>query len=37
MLHHAIDSRGILVQDVLAIEFDGDGGAVIHAAAKPAG
>lgn len=37
MLFHAIDSRSILVQDVLAIEFDDDGGAVIYAAAKPSG
>lgn len=37
MLFHAVDSRNILVQDVLAIEFDDDGGAVIYAAARPAG
>lgn len=37
MLFHALDSRSILIQDVLAIEFDEEGGAVIYAAAKPAG
>jgi hypothetical protein len=37
MLFHAIDSRNILMRDVLAIEFDDDGGAVIYAATKPAG
>ncbi|MFC3642743.1 hypothetical protein [Aquibium oceanicum] len=36
MLFHAIDSRSILVDDVLAIEFDDAKGAVIYAAAKPA-
>ncbi|RST87245.1 hypothetical protein EJC49_06410 [Aquibium carbonis] len=37
MLFHAIDSRSILIQDVLAIEFDDDGGAVIYAAGRPSG
>jgi len=37
MLFHAIDSRNILIQDVLAIEFDDEGGAVIYAAGRPAG
>jgi hypothetical protein len=38
MLFHAIDSRQILMRDVLAVEFDGANGVVIYAAAqKPAG
>lgn len=37
MLFHAIDSRNILIQDVLAIEFDDNGGATVYAAARPAG
>ncbi len=38
MLFHAIDSRQILPQDVLAVEFDDANGVVIYAAAvKPAG
>lgn len=38
MLFHAIDSRQILPQDVLAVEFDGSNGVVIYAAAaKPGG
>lgn len=37
MLFHAVDSRSILIQDVLAIEFDEDGGAIIYAAARPDG
>jgi hypothetical protein len=37
MLFHAIDSRQILPQDVLAVEFDDANGVVIFAAAKPAG
>lgn len=38
MLFHAIDSRQILPQDVLAVEFDDAHGVVIFAAAvKPAG
>ncbi len=36
MLYHAIDSRQILPQDVLAVEFDDANGVVIYAAAKPA-
>ena len=35
MLFHAIDSRQILLRDVLAVEFDGNA-VVIYAAAKPA-
>jgi hypothetical protein len=34
MLFHAIDSRQILVRDVLAVEFDGEAAAVIYAAAR---
>jgi hypothetical protein len=34
MLYHAIDSRQVLVRDVLAVEFDG-AGVLIYAAAKP--
>lgn len=37
MLFHAIDSRQILVRDILAVEFDDSNGVVIYAAAKPAG
>lgn len=37
MLFHAIDSRNILPKDVLGIEFDEARGAVIYAAARPAG
>jgi hypothetical protein len=38
MLFHAIDSRQILMRDVLAIEFQGQDAVVIYAAAqKPAG
>ena len=38
MLFHAIDSRQILMRDVLAVEFDDTNGVVIYAAAqKPAG
>jgi hypothetical protein len=36
MLFHAIDSRNILPQDVLGIEFDDARGAIIYAAARPA-
>lgn len=36
MLYHAIDSRQVLVRDVLAVEFE-DAGVVIYAAAKPPG
>ncbi|MBL8576980.1 MAG: hypothetical protein JNK47_07125 [Mesorhizobium sp.] len=37
MLFHAVDSRQILMRDVLAVEFDDSNGVVIFAAAKPAG
>lgn len=38
MLFHAIDSRQILMRDVLAVEFQNDNTVVIYAAAqKPAG
>ena len=36
LLYHAINSKNILIQDVLAIEFDGDKNMIIFAAAKPA-
>lgn len=36
MLYHAIDSRQVLIRDVLAVDFDGSNGIVIYAAAKPA-
>tara|TARA_R110002020_G_scaffold145996_3_gene320414 strand:+ start:4611 stop:5105 length:495 start_codon:yes stop_codon:yes gene_type:complete len=36
LLYHAINSKDVLIQDVLAIEFDGDKNMVIFAAAKPA-
>ena len=37
MLFHAIDSREVLVRDILAVDFDGSNGVVIYAAArKPA-
>lgn len=35
MLYHAIDSRQVLVRDVLAVDFDGSSSVVIYAAAKP--
>ncbi|MVA96727.1 hypothetical protein GN330_05635 [Nitratireductor sp. CAU 1489] len=35
MLYHAIDSRSVMVKDVLAVEFDGQNGATVFAAAKP--
>lgn len=35
MLFHAIDSRQVLVDDVLAVAFDGTERVVIYAAAKP--
>lgn len=35
MLFHAIDSRRILPQDVLGVEFDAANGVVIYVAAKP--
>lgn len=37
MLYHALDSRQILMRDVLAVEFDDQNGVIIYAAAKPAG
>ncbi len=37
MLFHAIDSRQILSQDVLAVSFDGEHRATIYTTAKPAG
>ncbi|KJS09083.1 MAG: hypothetical protein VR78_16905 [Hoeflea sp. BRH_c9] len=36
LLYHAINSKNVLIQDVLAIEFDGEKNLVIFAAAKPA-
>lgn len=36
MLYHAIDSRQVLIRDVLAVDFDDANGIVIYAAAKPA-
>lgn len=35
LLYHAINSRNILITDVVGIEFDGDKHVVIFAAAKP--
>lgn len=35
LLYHAINSKNVLINDVLAIEFDGDKRVVIFAAAKP--
>lgn len=37
MLFHAIDSRQILLQDVLAVAFDGSDSVTIYTTAKPAG
>lgn len=37
MLFHALDSRQVLMRDVLAVEFDDKNGVIIYAAAKPAG
>lgn len=37
MLFHAIDSRQILMQDVLAVAFDGEQSVTIYTAGKPAG
>lgn len=37
MLFHAIDSRQILLTDVVAVAFDGDEVAIIYTTAKPAG
>jgi hypothetical protein len=36
MLYHAIDSRQVLIRDILAVDFDDDNRIVIYAAAKPA-
>ncbi|MBC7281111.1 hypothetical protein [Hoeflea sp.] len=36
LLYHAINSKDVLIKDVLAIEFDGEKNLVIFAAAKPA-
>ncbi len=35
MLYHALDSRQVLVKDILAVEFDNANGVLIYAAAKP--
>ncbi|HWK67732.1 MAG TPA: hypothetical protein VNS34_22645 [Rhizobiaceae bacterium] len=35
MLYHAIESRQVLLRDVLAVDFDGSNSVVIYAAAKP--
>jgi hypothetical protein len=35
MLFHALDSRNILIEDVLALDFDDERGVVIYTAAKP--
>ena len=35
MLFHAVDSRQVLVKDILAVEFDHANGILIYAAAKP--
>lgn len=35
MLYHAIDSRQVLIRDVLGIAFDDGNGVTIYAAAKP--
>ncbi|RJT42426.1 hypothetical protein D3227_00700 [Mesorhizobium waimense] len=37
LLFNAIDSRRVLAEDVLAVEFDDPGRVVIYAAAKPSG
>lgn len=36
LLFHAIDSRRVLTQDVLAVSFDGPRNVTVYAAAKPA-
>jgi hypothetical protein len=36
MLYHAINSRSVMMRDVLAVEFDGSTSVTIFAAAKPA-
>ena len=35
LLYHAINSKNILIRDVLAVEFDGEKNLIIFAAAKP--
>ncbi len=35
MLYHAIDSRSVLMRDVIAVEFDGHKSVIIYAAARP--
>lgn len=35
MLFHAINSRSVLMRDVLAVEFNDENGVVIYAAAQP--
>ena len=37
LLYHAIDSKRVLVADVLAVAFDGPKKVIVYAAAKPAG
>jgi hypothetical protein len=37
LLFHAIDSKQVLMRDVIAIEFGDDKSVVVYAAAKPAG
>ena len=37
MLFHAIDSRQVLVRDVLAVSFESDRHVIIYAAAKRPG
>lgn len=35
LLYHALNSRNVLIDDILAIEFDGDKRVTVFAAAKP--
>lgn len=37
LLFHALDSRRVLMSDVLAVAFDGPRKVIVYAAAKPAG
>lgn len=37
LLFHAIDSKRVLIGDVLAVAFDGPKKVIVYAAAKPAG
>lgn len=37
MLYHAVDSRQVLIRDILAVDFDDANAIVIYAAAKPGG